>query len=57
MVKGYKFYSETDTEVVAKLLESLFDGNLLSTFERMLARLVGAYALVVIDREDPNTII
>ena len=57
MVKGYKFYSETDTEVVAKLLESLFDGNLLSTFERVLARLVGAYALVVIDREDPNTII
>lgn len=57
MVKGYKFYSETDTEVVAKLLESLFDGNLLLTFERVLARLVGAYALVVIDREDPNTIL
>ncbi len=57
MNKGYMFYSETDTEVVAKLLEDMYTDDLLSTFERVLARLVGAYALVVIDREDPNTIL
>lgn len=57
MNKGYMFYSETDTEVVAKLLEDMYTDDLLSTFERVLGRLVGAYALVVIDREDPNTIL
>lgn len=57
MNKGYMFYSETDTEVVAKLLEDMYTDDPLSTFERVLARLVGAYALVVIDREDPNTIL
>ncbi len=55
--KGYHFYSETDTEVVAKLLEDMYRDDLLSTFERVLGRLVGAYALVVIDREDPDTLI
>lgn len=55
--KGYNFYSETDTEVVAKLIEDMFENDLLSTFEKVLEKLVGAYALAVIDRENPNTII
>jgi len=57
MKKGYVFYSETDTEVVAKLLEDMYDGDILSTFERVLAHLVGAYALAVVDREHPDTLI
>lgn len=55
--KWYKFYSETDTEVVAKLLEDMYEWDLLSTFERVLTRLVGAYALAVVDREAPDTLI
>jgi glucosamine--fructose-6-phosphate aminotransferase (isomerizing) len=55
--KGYVFYSETDTEVVAKLLEDMYDGDILSTFERVLPHLVGAYALAVVDREQPDTLI
>lgn len=55
--KGYHFYSETDTEVVAKLIEEMYEKDLLSTFERVLTRLVGAYALAVVDREDPGVLI
>ncbi len=55
--KGYVFYSETDTEVVAKLIEDMYDGDILSTFERVLTHLVGAYALAVVDREHPDTLI
>ena len=40
--KGYTFYSETDTEVVAKLMEDLYDGDTFSTFEKVLSHLVGA---------------
>ena len=53
----HKFYSQTDTEVVAKLIESLYDGNLKSTMEKIAARLVGAYSLAVIDRENPGMIV
>lgn len=55
--KGYSFYSETDTEVVAKLIEDMYDGDMFSTSERVLTRLVGAYALAVVDREHPDTLI
>ncbi len=53
----HTFYSQTDTEVVAKLIESLYDGNLKSTMEKVAAKLVGAYSLAVIDRENPGTIV
>ena len=36
----YSFYSETDTEVVAKLIEELYDGNLKSTMEKVSEKLV-----------------
>jgi glutamine---fructose-6-phosphate transaminase (isomerizing) len=38
--KKYTFYSETDTEVVAKLVEDLFDGNIISTLEKVTKKLV-----------------
>jgi len=49
----HTFYSQTDTEVVAKLIETLYDGNLKSTMEKVSAKLVGAYSLAVIDSENP----
>ncbi len=55
--KWYDFYSETDTEVVAKLMEDMYDGDLQTTFQSVLTKLVGAYALVVADREHPDMIL
>ncbi len=55
--ESYSFYSQTDTEVVAKLIESLYDGNLKSTMEKVSSRLVWAYSLAVIDRETPGLIV
>ncbi|PZM83909.1 glutamine--fructose-6-phosphate transaminase (isomerizing) [Candidatus Gracilibacteria bacterium] len=55
--KKYKFYSETDTEVVAKLFEDLFDGDLHSTLEKVTQKIIGAYAIAVIDKENPDTLI
>ncbi|MDD2871612.1 MAG: glutamine--fructose-6-phosphate transaminase (isomerizing) [Candidatus Gracilibacteria bacterium] len=55
--KKYEFYSETDTEVVAKLFESMFDGNIVTTLEKVTKKLVGAYALAIIDKENPGVIV
>ena len=55
--KGYHFKSETDTEVVAHLLEDMYDGDFVSTVRRMLARVDGAYALEIICADEPDKII
>ena len=51
--KKYTFYSETDTEVVAKLFEDIFDWNIVTTLEKVTKLLVWAYAIAVIDKENP----
>ncbi|MCH8518480.1 glutamine--fructose-6-phosphate transaminase (isomerizing) [Candidatus Gracilibacteria bacterium] len=53
----YTYYSETDTEVVAKLIEDMYDGNLKSTIEKVSEKLTGAYSLAVIDVQHPEHII
>lgn len=53
----YKFYSETDTEVIAKLIEYQFDWDLHSTIWKVIKRLVGAYSIAVIDTENPDMIV
>lgn len=53
----YTFYSETDTEVVAKLIEDMYDGNLKSTIEKVSEKLTWAYSLAVIDVQHPEHII
>ena len=52
--KGYEFDSETDTEVVAHLVDSLYDGDLLQAVRKATTELEGAYALAIIavDRQD-----
>ncbi|MEQ5803832.1 glutamine--fructose-6-phosphate transaminase (isomerizing) [Halomonas sp. H10-9-1] len=57
--EGYVFSSETDTEVIAHLLEreSRQAGDLLTAVQRVLARLDGAYALGVIHAEEPGVVI
>lgn len=53
----YNFYSDTDTEIVVKLIEKHFDGNLKSTLECVSAMLVGAYSIAVIDAENPSIMV
>ncbi|MCH2188969.1 glutamine--fructose-6-phosphate transaminase (isomerizing) [Candidatus Gracilibacteria bacterium] len=55
--KKYEFYSDTDTEVIAKLIEELFDGDIKSTLDKVIQKLVGAYAIAVIDTENPDTLV
>lgn len=53
----HSFYSQTDTEVVAKLIEVLYDGNLKSTMEQVSEKLVWAYSLAVIDSHNPGEMV
>jgi glucosamine--fructose-6-phosphate aminotransferase (isomerizing) len=55
--KGHKFYSETDTEVIANLIEEFFKGNLEEAVKLALPYLKGTYGLAVISKEDPNKIV
>jgi len=56
---GYDFTSETDTEVVAHLIESYLDdsADLAEAVRRAAAELHGAYALAVVSRDDPHTLV
>ncbi len=55
--KGYSFVSQTDTEVIAHLIDHLNDGDLLEAVQRALPRLRGAYAIAVICRDEPQRVI
>lgn len=46
--KGYVFKSETDTEVIAQLFDSLFNGNAVETMIKTAARLEGSYAVAML---------
>lgn len=52
--KGYKFKSETDTEVVALLLDYYYNGEPLETIEKVLTKLEGSYALGIIFKDHPD---
>lgn len=55
--KWYEFYGETDSEVVAKLIEDQWSWNLLTTVEKVLPTLEWAYAFLFISRDHPDEII
>jgi glutamine---fructose-6-phosphate transaminase (isomerizing) len=58
--KGKKFYSQTDTEVLANLIEYIYETEDVSVevaVSLALQKVVGAYGLVVISNEDPNLMI
>ena len=55
--RGYVFTSQTDTEVIAHLVHSLYDGDLLDAVQRALPRLRGAYAIAVFCRDEPLRVV
>ena len=55
--KGYVFVSQTDTEVIAHLVDSLYDGDLLEAVKAALPQLHGAYAIAVFCKDEPHRII
>ncbi len=56
--RGYKFNSDTDTEVIAHLIHSHYQkGNLLTATQKALAQLIGAYAIAVVAAENPQQFI
>ncbi len=52
--KGYSFMSETDTEVIAHLLDHYYDGNPLRAVTKIMHRMEGSYALGIIFRDHPD---
>ncbi len=52
--KGYHFVSETDTEVVAHLLDYYYDGNPIRAIEKVMHRVQGSYALGILFKDFPD---
>ena len=55
--RGYVFTSQTDTEVIAHLVDHLYQGDLLDAVQQALPRLRGAYAIAVFCRDEPHRIV
>jgi glucosamine--fructose-6-phosphate aminotransferase (isomerizing) len=54
---GYVFESQTDTEVIAHLVDHLYQGDLFETVQQAVKRLTGAYAIAVFCRDEPHRVI
>jgi len=54
---GYRFESQTDTEVIAHLVDHLYRGDLLEAVQQAVAKLHGAYAIAVFARDEPHRVI
>ena len=54
--KGYEFLSETDTEVIAHLLDYYYTGNPLQAVTKIMHRMEGSYALGIIFKEHPDEV-
>ena len=55
--RGYVFASQTDTEVIAHLIESLYDGDLFEAVKVAVKQLQGAYAIAVFHKDEPHRVI
>ncbi|QEA13426.1 glutamine--fructose-6-phosphate transaminase (isomerizing) [Comamonas flocculans] len=55
--RGYEFASQTDTEVIAHLIDSLYDGDLFAAVRQAVQQLRGAYAIAVIHKDEPHRVV
>jgi len=55
--KGYLFHSQTDTEVIVHLVDSVYAGDLLAAVQATVGRLHGAYAIAVIHADAPHRVV
>ena len=55
--KGYKFLSQTDTEVISNLIEDNYQGDLTNAVVSALKKIEGYYAVVVTSTDEPNIIV
>lgn len=55
--KGYVFASETDTEVVAQLFDSCYNGDMVDTLIQVIGKIRGSYALGILCNEKPDEIV
>jgi len=54
---GYEFYSDTDTEVIAALVSTVYAGNLEKAVREALSLVVGAYGIAVMCSDEPDKIV
>ncbi|NLZ48872.1 MAG: glutamine--fructose-6-phosphate transaminase (isomerizing), partial [Clostridiales bacterium] len=57
MSEGYKFKSQTDTEVIPHLVDYYYNGDLLDAFIKATKKLSGSYAIGIICKDEPNKLI
>jgi glutamine---fructose-6-phosphate transaminase (isomerizing) len=55
--KGYEFVSQTDTEVIAHLVHSLYQGDLFAAVRAAVQQLHGAYAIAVLHKDQPHIVV
>jgi glucosamine--fructose-6-phosphate aminotransferase (isomerizing) len=54
---GYQFQSQTDTEVIAHLVDHMYNGDLFETVQQAVKRLHGAYAIAVFSHDEPHRVV
>ena len=55
--RGYVFASQTDTEVIAHLVDSLYEGDLFEAVKAATKQLHGAYAIAVFHKDEPHRVV
>ncbi len=55
--KGYKFTSETDSEVIPHLIDLYYDGNIVEAVMKATAKMEGSYAIAVVTSNEPDKLV
>jgi glutamine---fructose-6-phosphate transaminase (isomerizing) len=55
--RGYAFQSQTDTEVIGHLIDSVYEGDLFEAVKSAVAQLHGAYAIAVFCKDEPHRVV